>query len=312
LIIGMLIGFNKYAWSADDDSTEVAVLQAQIQALQQASSSNTATDLPPPENVARSAAQTLNATAFGNAVQNALPLSPQQIMRLRQLFNQSQAASVTTPGVPPRPVIASRYINLAPGSTPMVVRLAQGYVSTMAFLDSTGQPWPIESYNIGDPQAFNIQWDKKGNLLMVQAVTLYNTGNLVIQLRDLNTPIMLTLVSGQKAVDYRLDLRVPGAGPHAKPVLGRSLPAQVSQELLEVLNGIPPVNSTQLQISGGLAKAWLVEDRLYVRTRLTILSPAWLSTLSSPDGMRAYEFHKTPLLLGTANGQPVQLKVQGL
>lgn len=256
--------------------------------------------------------QVLNAAAFNEVAQSALPLSPQQIIRLRKLFNQTQAAFSTTPGVPPRPVIASRYINLSPGSTPMVIRLAQGYVSTLAFLDSTGQPWPIESYNIGDPQVFNIQWDKKGNLLMIQATALYNTGNLAVQLRDLSTPVMLTLVSGQQAVDYRLDLRVHGIGPNAKPILGRTLPPNVNPELLTILDGIPPPNSVTLQITGGAAQGWLVKERFYIRTRLTLLSPAWIATLSSPDGMRAYELPKTPLILASNNGQTIQLKVQEL
>jgi intracellular multiplication protein IcmK len=254
----------------------------------------------------------LKATAFNEAIQTALPLSPEQIIRLRELFNQSQAASISSPDTPPRPVLTSRPINLAPGSTPMVVRLAQGYVSTLAFLDSTGAPWPIENYNIGDPQAFNMQWDKKGNLLMIQATTLYNSGNLVVQLRDLATPVILTLISGQKAVDYRLDLHVQGLGPHAKPLLSSALPNHVNAELLTVLDGIPPANSVSLPVIGGIAQAWLLNERLYLRTRLTVLSPAWMSVISSLEGMRAYELPKVPIVLVTANGQPVQLKIQGL
>lgn len=286
--------------------------QAAVQADDPAADTGLSTESKRQDGTDQQLAQILNATAFGNAVQAALPLSPQQIIRLRQLFNQSQVASTTAASTPPRPVIASRNINLSPGSTPMVIRLAQGYVSTLAFLDSTGQPWPIESYNIGDPQTFNMQWDKKGNLLMIQSTTLYNTGNLVVQLRELSTPVILTLISGQQAVDYRLDLRVQGMGPYAKPILGRSLPAHVGFELLEILDGISLPNSVALSVTGGAAQAWLLGDRLFVRTRLSLLSPAWVATVSSSDGMRAYELPKTPLILGTANGQTIHLKIQGL
>lgn len=256
--------------------------------------------------------QAVNKAAFNQSLQTALPLSAEQINQLKQQFHETQAAVVAHPGVPPKPVIASRYINLAPGTTPMVIRLAQGYVSTLAFLDATGQPWPIESYNIGDPQAFNVQWDKKSNLMMIQAMTLYNTGNLAVQLKGLNVPVMLTLIAGQKAVDYRLDMRIQGTGPNAKPLLGRALPSHVAPELLSILDGIPPPNNTPLQVVGGAAQAWLVGNRLYLRTRLTILSPAWLSTLSSLDGMKAYELPKTSLILGSSNGQTIQLKLQEL
>ena len=255
--------------------------------------------------------QTLNKAAFGSMAQTMLPMSPEQIKRLRALFNQSQAAAATTPGTPPRPTISSQYVKLEPGATPTVIRLAQGYVTTLAFLDSTGQPWPVDNYDIGNPQAFNIQWDKKSNLLMIQATSLYNVGNLAVQLRGLETPVMVTLISGQKAVDYRIDLRVPGNGPNAKALLGRSLPQSADPALLNILEGVPPAGNTSLKISGGVAQAWLVADHMYVRTRLTLISPAWIATMSSPDGMKAYEMPKTPLILGFEDGQSIQLKVEG-
>jgi intracellular multiplication protein IcmK len=255
--------------------------------------------------------QTLNKAAFGSMAQTMLPMSPAQIKRLRELFNQTQAAAATTPGTPPRPTISSQYVKLEPGATPTVIRLAQGYVTTLAFLDSTGQPWPVDNYDIGNPQAFNIQWDKKSNLLMIQATSLYNVGNLAVQLRGLETPVMVTLISGQKAVDYRIDLRVPGNGPNAKALLGRSLPQSADPALLNILEGVPPAGNTALKISGGVAQAWLVDDHLYVRTRLTLISPAWIATMSSPDGMKAYEMPKTPLILGFEDGQSIQLKVEG-
>lgn len=255
--------------------------------------------------------QALNKAAFGTMTQTMLPMSPEQIKRLRELFNQTQAAAVTTPGTPPRPTISSQYVKLEPGATPTVIRLAEGYVTTLAFLDSTGQPWPVDNYDIGNPQAFNIQWDKKSNLLMIQATSLYNVGNLAVQLRGLETPVMVTLISGQKAVDYRIDLRIPGNGPNAKALLGRNLPQSANPALLNILEGVPPAGNTALKISGGLAQVWLVGDHLYVRTRLTLISPAWIATMSSPDGMKAYEMPKTPLILGFEDGQSIQLKVEG-
>lgn len=255
--------------------------------------------------------QSLNKAAFGSMAQTMLPMSPEQIKHLRELFNQTQAAAATTPGTPPRPTISSQYVKLEPGATPTVIRLAQGYVTTLAFLDSTGQPWPVDNYDIGNPQAFNIQWDKKSNLLMIQATSLYNVGNLAVQLRGLATPVMVTLISGQKAVDYRIDLRVPGNGPNAKALLGRSLPQTADPILLNILEGVPPAGNIQLKISGGLVQAWLVNNHMYLRTRLTLISPAWIATMSSPDGMKAYEMPKTPLILGFENGQSIQLKVEG-
>lgn len=253
----------------------------------------------------------LNKAAFGSMTQAMLPMTPAQIQRLRALFNQTQAAAAATPGTPPRPTISSQYVKLEPGATPIVVRLAQGYVTTVAFVDSTGQPWPVDNYDIGNPQSFNIQWDKKSNLLMIQATALYSVGNLAVQLQGLSTPVMVTLISGQKAVDYRIDLRVPGNGPNAKALLGRALPDSADPTLLNILEGVAPQGSTTLKVSGGPAQAWYSANHLYLRTRLTLISPAWIATMSSPDGMKAYEMPKTSLILGFQDGQSIQLKVEG-
>lgn len=255
----------------------------------------------------------LNNAAFKSVAQNALPMTPEQIQRLRQLFNQTQYAATATPGTPPRPATTSEFVNLAPGSTPPVIRLQQGFVTSLVFVDSTGAPWPVEAYDIGNPSAFNIQWNKTDNIFMIQATTLYTYGNLAVKLQGLATPVMLTLISGQKAVDYRRELRIPGFGPNAKPTpTGNGLPSSANPVLLGVLDGVPPAGSTALKVSGGGCEVWLSGDHMYVRTHYTVLSPAWLATMSSADGTKAYEMPKAPLLLVSQNGKVVQLKIEGL
>lgn len=249
--------------------------------------------------------------AFANTVRNMMPLSPQQIKTLRKLFDQSQRAAATYPGVPPKPTSTSLIVNLSPGATPPLIRLSAGFITSLVFLDSTGAPWPIQAYDLGNPQSFNIQWNKKSNALLVQALSHYKSGNLAVILKGLDTPVMITLMPGQNAVDYRVDLRVPGIGPNANPVLN-GLPATESPDLLNVLNGVPPAGSKTLRIRGGDAQAWLLNGRVYLRTRLTVLSPGWVSKMSSADGTNAYELQSTPVVLTSARGKLVKLMIEGL
>ena len=255
----------------------------------------------------------LNNVAFNSMVQNTLPMSPQQIQKLRSLYMASQFAASSIPGTPPRPTATSAFVDLSPGAVPPVIRLAQGFVTSLVFVDSTGASWPIESYDVGNPSAFNIQWDKTSNTLMVQSSVLYTYGNLAVKLKGLDTPVMITLVPGQKAVDYRVDLRVQGFGPNAKSFSGGdTLPAASNADLLNILDGIPPPNSQNLKVDGGDCQAWSSGGKMYVRTRLSVLSPGWISTLSSADGMHAYEMQPSPMLLVSHNGQVMQLRVKGL
>lgn len=251
--------------------------------------------------------------AFREVVRNLMPLTPEQIVRLRAKYNSTELAKVTTPDAPPKPVASTQIVQLAPGSTPPVVRLSKGYVSSVVFLDSTGAPWPIQDYDLGDPNAFNIQWDKTSNTLMIQAKQLYTYGNLAVRLQGLHTPVMLTLVPGQEAVDYRADLRIRGYGPNAKAIPVQTQPESADQALLSILDGVPPNGGKQLDVVGGDAQVWVTDDVMYVRTRLKILSPGWLAYMSSADGMQVYKMQQTSMLLVSLPelGKTTNLKITG-
>jgi len=250
--------------------------------------------------------------AFAGAMRNMMPLSTDQIKTLHYLFDKSQQAVAAAPGVPPKPTSTSLIVNLSPGATPPVVRLSQGFVTSLVFVDATGAAWPIQAYDLGDNKSFNIQWDQKSNTLMVQALDRYKMGNLAIMLKGLDTPVMITLMPGQNAVDYRVDLRIPKLGPNANPVL-ENLPGSESPNLLDVLDGVPPHGSRALIIKGGdECQGWMLGTNIFLRTTMTILSPAFISTMSSPDGTHAYEIQSTPVILALAHGKIVKLTVEGL
>lgn len=264
--------------------------------------------IPPPTNPPTEDQQ----KAFDMLLKQNMPMSTDQVIQLHQQIDLSQRAAAVPPNVPPKPVSTTLMINLAPGSTPPPVRLAQGYVTSLVFVDSTGAPWPIAAYEIGNPKATNIQWDGKSNILLLQAVSPYSDGNLVIRLANLPTPLTLELISGQRVVDFRVDIHVAGIGPNPREVSSKiGLPASANNLLLSVLDGVAPPNSKILMVKGGDCQAWLVGDKMYLRTRFTILSPGWLGKMTSSDGMQAYEMPRSASVLISRYGEPVELKVEG-
>ena len=306
--------------SNEKDQTKTPVLQQQPpQDNNQVVSKPPAAASPPPvaggdgRALPPSDKQVVEDLAFEGLTQQLFPLSPDEIIRVKQMYHTNEYAQASPAGTPPKPTATSQFVNLSPGSTPPVIRLSQGFVSSLVFLDSTGAPWPISAYDLGDPASFNIQWDKTSNTLMIHASKLYNYGNLAVRLRGLNTPVMLTLIPGQKAVDYRVDLRVQGYGPNAKSMpMEEGIPPAANDILLHVLDGVPPQGSARLTVSGGDARAWLLNDRMFVRTSLTILSPGRIGSMTSADGTHAYEMQKSPVLLVSWHGKVMQLKVEGL
>lgn len=251
--------------------------------------------------------------AFNALMENVMPLSPDQIIKLHKFYDLTLQAKATPASAPPDPKIISTVVNLEPGSPSPVIRLAAGFVTSVLFIDSTGADWPITAFSIGDPENFNIQWDQKSNTLFIQSLKVYAHGNMAVRLWGLPTPVILTLVSGQRTVDFRVDLQVGGRGPDAKPVVvDTAFSANVNPLLMNLLDGVPPKGSIKLNVSGGLGEAWLNDNKIYFRTKLTLLSPAWLANVSSPDGTHVYELMLTPYIVATQNGKTVDIKLSGL
>lgn len=256
----------------------------------------------------------LREKAFQQLLDKAIPLTPEQIKRMRALQDESQQAVAATPKAPPMPKSSTMVVDLSPGAESPVIRLSAGFVSSLVFLDNTGQPWPVADYSLGNARAFDIQWDKKTSTLFIQSLKTYATGNMAIRLAELDTPVMLSFVTGQKEVDYRVDLQVKGRGPNALPVTkNEAMMAGGTPHLLNVLDGVPPKGSTEMILSDGDGRAWLTSDgKLLFRTKLRVLSPAWISSVSSPDGTHVYEMRQTPLILAIRHGQTIQIHLKGM
>jgi intracellular multiplication protein IcmK len=250
--------------------------------------------------------------AFQGVANQTMPMTPEQIIRLKKMVDETKRAAAVPATTPPKPALSTSLVSLAPGAVPPVIRLQQGFVTSVVFVDSTGASWPIESYDVGDPQAFNIQWEGSGNMLMVQAMKMYAFGNLAVKLQGLSTPVMVTLIPGQNEVDYRADLRIQQPGPLAQASAIAAPHQAADSALLGILDSIPPDGSQSMEVSGGNAEAWVYNNQLFLRTRLTLLSPSWNAVMSSPDGTNAYELDKTSTILVSQNGTPVQLKIEGL
>lgn len=300
--------------STSSTNSAVAKLLAQADTDQSANTSNQSTEKASTTQTQKKVnPDSLSNQAFSKTAQNIMPMSPEQIKTLRYMFDQSQRAAAAFPGTPPRPTSSSIIVNLSPGATPPIIRLRAGFVTSLVFLDSTGAAWPIAAYDLGDPKSFNIQWNRTGNTLLVQATTTYKDGNLAVMLKGLDTPVMLTLMPGQTNVDYRVDLRVPGLGPNAKKT-ATGLPATSNPQLINFLDGVAPKGAHALIVSGdgNQSQAWLYGNKLYLRTRATVLSPGFISSMSSPDGTHVYELPKAPVILASEQGSMIQLTIKGL
>jgi len=250
--------------------------------------------------------------AFNAAITGLIPLRPEEIRTLLERYDQTKQA-VETPVYPyPKPEIVTEDVSIDPGSTPTVVKVATGHVTTLNFVDASGEPWPIQ--DIGWAGNFEvIKTEPGGNRITISPMADFAYGNINVQLLGMKGTIPFTLETQREKVYYRLDARVPQDGPNAKPslIIVSGAPKAGGGHMNAVLEGITPEGGRKLAVDGvdGRSTAYLVNGITYVRTPLTLLSPSWMGSVSSADGMNVYALKNASVLLLSDKGEMVRARL---
>ena len=239
-----------------------------------------------------------------------LPLKPEEIRKTLEAFKTSREA-VEEPITIATPEMHIETISLDPAVTPPVIKLAAGYVTTISILDMTGAAWPIQDIAFAGP--FQVEPPEEGENIfrIIPSEATHGVGNVSIRLVDLITPITFTLRSQLETSYYRFDARIPKMGPLAKiPLIDEGGLTAVAggDVLVNILEGSPPMGANPLKVTGldGRTKAWEMSGKIYLRTPFSLLSPSWVGSVTSADGMKVYTLKDTPVLLLSDNGRMVQ------
>lgn len=245
------------------------------------------------------------------ALEDALPVTPEEVRELRRRLDALQQASSRPTGPAPKPVSSSVSITQSPGETPPVVRLAVGHVTSVVFVDATGAPWPVAFAVPGDASKFQVTVATANSpSVEINQLTAYPHGNINVTLKDNPIPVSISLISGQREVDARLDVRILKRGPQAAaPIIDRAMPEIAGKIIGDILDGIPPGESVPLRSSMAGIQAWRMGGKMYLRTKLPLLSPAWTESITSPDGTRAYELPETPIVLVSVEGRTASVSI---
>lgn len=251
--------------------------------------------------------------AFDAAITGLLPLNPDEIRELLNRFDKVQQA-VQTPVYPyPKPEIVAQTLSLDPGSMPAEIKVAAGHVTTINILDASGKRFPVLDITwAGDFDV--VEPGKNGNTIKVTPTSDFAYGNMAVTLPGLITPVSFILKAHRDSVHYRFDATIPTTGPYTEPPLiegGLTLVAPGDSMLGAVLDGVIPDEAKKLYVSGTDSRttAYRVGTMTYVRTPLTLLSPGWMRSARSADGMSVYALASAPVLLLSDQGQMVRARL---
>jgi intracellular multiplication protein IcmK len=244
--------------------------------------------------------------AFDASLTGALPMTPEQIRIFLESYDETQNVIQTPVYEAPDPKVTIENVSLDPGATPLKIDTAVGFVTTLNFIDVTGEKWPIK--DIGWAGNYEVlQPEDSSHIIRVTPMSEFGHGNISVRLVGLKTPIILSLSTSRDSVHYRADLRVPKLGPDALPPV-MAMPISTvagSDDMTAILTGVIPVGSEKMVVSGvdSRTSAYMLGGQTFVRTPYTLLSPGWSSSMKSSDGTTVYEIGEAPVLLLSHNGK---------
>lgn len=250
--------------------------------------------------------------AFNAALTGILPLEPEEIRKVLERYDRTLEASEIPIYAYPEPEVVVKNVSLDPGVRPVEIKLATGHVTTLNVVDVSGAPWPIQDITwAGNFEV--VQPEAGGHVVRITPMSEFAYGNVSIRLLELKTPITFVLKAHRDAVYYRVDARLPEYGPLATPPImdGGITIAAGSATMTSVLDGTTPATAKKLEVTGvdGRTTAYELNGQVYVRTPLTLLSPAWTGSIKSADGMNVYTLERAPVLLLSDQGRMVRARL---
>ena len=261
----------------------------------------------------RQAASPAQLRGFNEAIENVFPMTPEMVRGYRRIQDANERAVKESPF--PDPLIDAVLVSMEPGEQPAELRVAPGIASAISFFDAAGQPWPIRQYVIGNAEEFSvIQMGERSGSLAISPLARVGWTNLVIALLDEPTPLVLRIAIDRSQAHFRKTVTVlkPGPlSPDSMPAEAAELPRAGDKSMLAALSGIDfPDGAVSIPVSGVDARAWIIDQDLYLRSRHPLLSPAWTASLAGPDGLRAYRLEPMATLLFSVRGQVVRADLE--
>jgi intracellular multiplication protein IcmK len=248
---------------------------------------------------------------FEGVMASMMPLSNDQIRTYMQRLESVQEATIAPSYGQPKGEIKIQTVSIDPGAQPPQINLVPGYITTVTFVDASGQPWPIA--DIGIAGNFEVKpTDKGSHVVRIVPLVQKGVGNLSVMLKDFPIPVIFRLWSGGPNLHWRYDARIPKYGPNAKlPLIDKRRLSAGDEAIMMFLDNAPPQGAKRLKVAGidGRTMAWMADGKVYVRTPLTMLSPTWEASVASADGMTVYQVGDAPVLLLSDAGMMVRARL---
>jgi len=263
-----------------------------------------------------------NLVKQNQVVNRVLPVSPSQVVALKQK-NEAINKALQAPAINPSQLhLTVRTINLTDSAPPPLLHVVTGYTTNISFIGINGKSWPITNGLSGGDAVSIIQPSKSNpyNASLVVNKPWVST-NVSFYLKGRITPVTLYLLTAgntRQGLDGDVTVKIDGVPPGTSPNPIKNVTA-VSNALLNSLTFSPGANWKRVKLDDtnipvGI-RYWISPNHKQAILRLsngTLLMPSWGSQASTPDNRTtSYEFNDVPLMLwvDSSDGSSFQLRV---
>lgn len=242
-------------------------------------------------------------------------LTAEEIRMLRSYENEIVQAE-NAPLKPIEQLIRTVNVDLS-SNKPIRVYVSANNQSSIVFFDRSGAPWPIVGDPIHNTEAFTtFKTGEKEHIAVFTIEKEFSESNAMINLKDLDIPIPITLVGTQSQVDARLSARIPKYGPltEQQPTFYTKTTHQASSELLSVNNGDHVKDSLAYDIISrnngmNIGRAYYKEGQLYIRTPYELIIPSPTEGTNMLSGYRSFIAPAREDLLFNVEGKHIEAKL---
>lgn len=251
------------------------------------------------------------------AGRGSLPFTEKQIEFLAGWMRDAQEATERAGNPPAEGRVRRLDVDSGASEIPEIA-VRWGYATALSFVDLTGAPWPIEEVVVdsaflpeggGEASA-----GAASHVLYLVPRRRFLHGNAAVQLVGHVQPLVLRLQDDGERVDFRVEVRLAHAGPHADAsalVVRRGFHAG-DAVLLDLLGGVIPRDAERLVVDGGSydTRAWRHEGDVLMVTGSLVLSPGpWAAERGSGERW-AYRLPDSPVVLVARDGREVRLSLR--
>lgn len=187
-------------------------------------------------------------------------------------------------------------VGLAPDADVPELRLNAENSGALVFTDSMGSPWRVADVLAPGYLATT----RHENMVIFRpagagGAARHGRGSITILLEGLNSTVTFALAYGQsREVDGQVEAQVQARNPAAAVSAVQAGAIENDDVVGLFLDGEPPKAALKVKTSQRSVDAWMYLGRLYVRTPLSIHSPAFRMYAGSAAGANVYRFDQVP------------------